>query len=206
MLETILNSIIISIYTSYFYTLCTIVDYYRNKEDYMNHKEWNKTLSKIIPNVFIYFPCSLFILFIICPPSANRYTDYWYIELRNIFINLIFGEVYFYSIHRLFHHRLFYKYHKDHHYFKNTLGIHALYAHPVDAIVVNFGSFYILHLWFCFSIFQILFLASLVVTNTVLGSHTSGKKDFHQIHHLVWNKNYGFSVILDKVMGTMYIE
>lgn len=199
-----IDAIFISIYTSYWYTLCSIIDYYRNKEDYNKHSDWNNTLSKVIPNVYFYFPLSLFLLFLYAPTSG--YINLWYIELRNIILNIMVGELYFYTVHRLFHHRLLYRWHKDHHRYKNTIGIHALYAHPVDVIILNFGSFYILHLYLGFSLFQVIFVGSITVALSIWSAHTSGKKDFHQYHHILWNKNYGMGLFMDKIMNTAYLE
>jgi methylsterol monooxygenase len=65
-----------------------------------------------------------------------------YYEAFHIFLNVIFGEIWFYTLHRIMHSKHFYKYHKMHHEMKETLGLFALYAHPFDAIIVNLGSIY----------------------------------------------------------------
>lgn len=199
-----MDCIIIPVYTCYWYTVCTIIDYYKNTDDYVQHKHWKKTLSIVIPNVYLYFPVSLFFFFLIAPTTSimNSYG----IEFFHLGTNIVFGEIYFYTIHRLFHHKLLYRYHKDHHTFRNTLGIHALYAHPVDVIVVNFGSFYILHWCLGFSLFQVLFVGSLTVAISILNAHTSAKIDFHQIHHHRWSHNYGMGLFMDKLLNTELIQ
>lgn len=47
-------------------------------------------------------------------------------------------DTYFYWTHRLLHHSLIYQYiHKQHHKFKVPVGISALYAHPIEDLLVN---------------------------------------------------------------------
>lgn len=47
-------------------------------------------------------------------------------------------DTYFYWAHRALHHRAIYAYvHKQHHEFKEPTGVAALYAHPVEDLLVN---------------------------------------------------------------------
>ena len=47
-------------------------------------------------------------------------------------------DTYFYWAHRALHHRFVYAYvHKQHHEFKEPTGVAALYAHPVEDLLVN---------------------------------------------------------------------
>ena len=49
-----------------------------------------------------------------------------------IILFMTVADTIFYWTHRLLHHRALYKHiHKQHHQFKNTIGIAAEYAHPV---------------------------------------------------------------------------
>lgn len=53
-------------------------------------------------------------------------------------------DTWFYWAHRLFHTKWLYKrFHKQHHRFTTPVGIAAVYAHPVEDIVVNIGSTFV---------------------------------------------------------------
>lgn len=50
----------------------------------------------------------------------------------------LFTDATFYWLHRLSHHRSVYKYvHKQHHEFKQPVGLASTYAHPVEEVFVN---------------------------------------------------------------------
>eukprot|EP00730_Choanoeca_flexa_P020094 TRINITY_DN981_c0_g1_i1.p1 TRINITY_DN981_c0_g1~~TRINITY_DN981_c0_g1_i1.p1 ORF type:complete len:270 (+),score=30.95 TRINITY_DN981_c0_g1_i1:85-894(+) len=56
--------------------------------------------------------------------------------LADMVIFLVLEDTLFYWIHRGLHHRSIYKYiHKQHHQFRNCIGIAAIYAHPVESVV-----------------------------------------------------------------------
>ena len=51
---------------------------------------------------------------------------------------MIIDDTLFYWIHRLFHIPFFYKlFHKKHHEYNNTVGIAAIYAHPIEYLFGN---------------------------------------------------------------------
>jgi sterol desaturase/sphingolipid hydroxylase (fatty acid hydroxylase superfamily) len=49
-------------------------------------------------------------------------------------------DAYYYVLHRIFHLRAFYKYHKLHHRYTINVSIAAEYTHPVDFLVVSLVS------------------------------------------------------------------
>jgi hypothetical protein len=86
------------------------------------------------------------------------------------------------------------------------VGVLALYAHPVDAIIVNLGSMMALHLWLRFSFFQIFLVGTIATTNTILTSHTATKGGHHLLHHRLQTCNYGVGLFMDRLFGTERLE
>jgi sterol desaturase/sphingolipid hydroxylase (fatty acid hydroxylase superfamily) len=63
--------------------------------------------------------------------------DAWTI-LKQFALFIVINDTIFYWSHRLLHHPAIYKYvHKKHHEFKVTIGIAAMYAHPLEVILSN---------------------------------------------------------------------
>jgi fatty acid hydroxylase domain-containing protein 2 len=63
------------------------------------------------------------------------------VAISKIFMSLVFYEITFYINHTLLHHKLIYKHiHKIHHEWISSVSIIALYAHPVEHLVINLGS------------------------------------------------------------------
>lgn len=194
------HNIIIPFYASWLYVISSYHDFTKNKDAYKNVDFINK-VDNIFINVFIYLPLSLYITLTIQPIECNFHSIYY--ESFHIFLNIIFGEIWFYTLHRIMHLKYCYKYHKMHHEMKETLGLFALYAHPFDAIVVNMGSIYVLHLLLQFSAFQVYLVGTYATINTVINSHSSiARKQSHQIHHLKFNVNYGLDLFMDKIFHT----
>lgn len=194
------HNIIIPFYASWLYVMSSYYDFSKNKDAYKNVDFSNK-VDNIFINVFIYLPLSLYITLTIQPIEYNFHSMYY--EAFHIFLNIVFGEIWFYTLHRIMHSKHFYKYHKTHHEMKETLGLFALYAHPFDAIVVNLGSIYVLHLLLQFSAFQVYLVGTYATINTVINSHSSiANKQSHQIHHLKFNVNYGLDLFMDKIFHT----
>ncbi len=195
------HNIIIPFYASWLYVMSSYYDFSKNKDAYKNVDFSSNKVDNIFTNVFIYLPLSLYITLTIQPIEYNFYSMYF--EVFHIFLNIVFGEIWFYTLHRIMHSKRFYKYHKMHHEMKETLGLFALYAHPFDAIVVNMGSIYVLHLLLQFSAFQVYLVGTYATINTVINSHSSiAHKQSHQIHHLKFNVNYGLDLFMDKIFHT----
>ena len=190
-----MHNIIIPFYAAWLYMVSSYYDYSKNKHEIKNiEKGYN--VDVLFTNVFIYLPLSLFLTLTIQPIEQNYYS--FARETFHIFLNIAFGEIWFYTLHRLMHTKYLYKYHKMHHEVKETIGIRALYAHPFDAIIVNMGSIYVLHLLLQFSAFQVYLVGTCATINTIINSHSSKRQNlFHQIHHLKFNVNFGLDIFMD---------
>lgn len=187
-------------YIVWLYTTCSYYDFTKNKELYVKTVDLNK-VKTIFYNVYLWLPVSMGTLLTLKPVTIE--CNSICLEILHLFLNILFGEIWFYSLHRMLHLKLFYKFHKKHHEITNTVGLLALYAHPFDAIVVNLGSIYALHIIFGFSALQIFIVGSYATITTVLQSHSSTASNAsHQLHHLRFNVNYGLNLFMDKLFKT----
>ena len=99
------------------------------------------------------------------------------------FLNIVFGELWFYVLHRINHTRTLYQYiHKIHHKDPNPIGILAFYSHPLECLFVNVFSSYIIHYFYTVSLFQYIFFITFVNINTIFYSHSSNS--FENSTHL----------------------
>lgn len=192
-----MHNIIIPFYSSWLYVISSYYDFKCNEELY-NQNMLNK-IDNLFWNIFIFLPLSLFL--VLSTQPLEIFINEIYIELLHITLNIIFGEIWFYCFHRLLHNKYLYKFHKKHHELVKPIGIYALYAHPVDAIIVNMGSIYLLHYIFRFSIFQVYLVGSIATMNTIINSHSGRKYEFHQKHHEKFNCNFGLNLFMDRIFS-----
>jgi sterol desaturase/sphingolipid hydroxylase (fatty acid hydroxylase superfamily) len=192
-------------------TICFIQDNYYNYEYIQNtifKSEiiiiYKKTLPLVCFNCFVSVPISLIIsqnLFFILSPF--NYYQVYHIPLFFILIDFTF-----FMFHKLFHTSKYlnlYKYHKIHHQIKRPVSITSLYLHPVDLFFGNIlplflpvfilrSSMPLLYFWTAFTIFE-----------TTYFSHSGIKNrgENHDLHHLLFNVNYGSALyISDRLAGT----
>lgn len=128
--------------------------------------------------------------------------------LLRIGFAVFFGDLSFYWFHRLLHHPLFYQFHKKHHDYIIPHAMMGVYAHPIE-MIFNFFSIIIgLTLTNYYSI-TMLCIESAAVAVSILISHRSAVDIYgftamtHNKHHCLLNCNYGFSLVIDWVFGTL---
>jgi len=127
-------------------------------------------------------------------------------------LGLCWNEVNFYYSHRALHHpRIYSKIHKKHHEYTAPFGLMALYSHPVEHLISN--------LWAFLGIVPILrfhsYFAYCWVAAAIMGTQThhcgyrfpwiaefDHQPDFHDLHHQLFNCNYGNTTWLDTLHGT----
>jgi len=172
-----------------------------NKELYIKYNNLIPKLDATFINVFFWLPFSL--CFITTVQPVHVFYNSIGTETLHVCINLICGDMWFYTIHRICHHPLLYFLHKKHHEAVETIGILSLYAHPFDAIVINLGSMMALHLVLQFSFLQIVLIGSAATISTIVNSHTGRTVMGHQLHHQYKNCNYGTGLFMDKLIGTI---
>lgn len=187
-------------YSTWLYCLVSYVDSLRNPWEYSTVLS-RKHVDVLVLNVFFWVPVYLLVLFLYVPPLGV-----WRglgVEIFSLCMEAVFAEVWFYSLHRLCHHRLFYWLHRVHHELRKPLGIHALYASPFDAVVVNLGSAGVSHV-LCggHSHFHAWLVGTYAIVNTILQAHSYNVASAHQWHHLTLTKNYGLDMFMDRLFGT----
>lgn len=123
----------------------------------------------------------------------------------DLVLSYLLSDIFFYISHRSFHSKLLYKYHKKHHELIAPVGMGALYMSGVELygnlIPVILGPILlsatalVVHIW--------IFIA---VTNTIIISHTNYKNwsEFHDLHHVHRNCNYGIGGLMDYIFVTSY--
>jgi sterol desaturase/sphingolipid hydroxylase (fatty acid hydroxylase superfamily) len=191
---------IVPFYSSWLYIIASYYDYTKNKELYAAKLKIHH-IENLFLNVFIFQPLSLWYILYLVPPIDNYHSILS--ESLYILSQIVFGEVWFYTIHYIIHSKHLYKYHKIHHENSEVIGIFALYAHPLDAIITNFGSIFLLHYFIRFSVFHIYLIGTIATINTIVSSHTGTRDGFHQNHHRMFNCNYGMNYFMDRLFGTI---
>ena len=150
-------------------------------------------------------------------PLSILFFNNYPIENNNICVSLLcipfiisVSDIYFYSIHRLLHTPLLWKYHRTHHH--NTSQVSkSLDADIIEHIIANLGSFIVgfLVLQYYSIIINIYIYYIWIVVSTVstCSSHSVkrifGDRGVHQIHHKSLKYNYGTGFyIMDRLTGT----
>ena len=120
-----------------------------------------------------------------------------------ILLNIIFGDIWFYILHRICHKPFLYIYiHKIHHQDDDPIGILSFHSHPIEVIFINLGSIYIIHYYFHMSLLQHFLVFSYIIINSILYSHSKQYGDVkHRIHHKLLKYNFGL-LLMDKLCGT----
>lgn len=125
-------------------------------------------------------------------------------NLYRIPFMLLINEVLFYTIHRIFHTRFFYHIHKKHHLWTQPVALSATYADPREHALVNILPVVLsaklagvnlttMRYWHIFALVN-----TLVIAHGGLGMSAG----MHELHHELFNCNYGTIGLLDYLYGT----
>lgn len=112
-------------------------------------------------------------------------------------------DILFYTFHRLLHSRPFYRFHKLHHSWTAPIPFEAMYAHPLDHLLVNVVPVFTAPMisglpWSHMTLWGVMAAISGAVSH-------SGIKVFaqtHDLHHEKQRVNYGVLGLCDRVFGT----
>ena len=91
-----IHNIIIPFYSSWLYVCASYYDYSQNKELYGRLVRLEH-LQTLFWNVFVFQPFSLYFILAIQPPTVV--IDTFWNEILYVLYNIIFGEIWFYTIH-----------------------------------------------------------------------------------------------------------
>lgn len=126
--------------------------------------------------------------------------------IQQTIITQLTGEILYYVVHRMLHHRMIYKYiHKMHHDYKISIGIVSLYAHPLEIIIGNILA--LIGPIFFFNCDLFVFYISVVLgfIDSIFDHCGYDIKDrFHDLHHEKTIYNYGSLGLLDYIFNTKY--
>jgi len=193
-------AIVAPLYTSWVYVVISYIDYIRNRKAYITSELLPAAFDQLIQNVFVWIPLSLYLLLVAYP--SNISIRQWHVEIWMLVIEFIFGEIWFYSLHRLCHYKQFYFLHKKHHEIREPVGMLAFYASPFEVTVMNAGNFIFTHIIFNHSQFHIIAIITIGLLNTILYSHSPTIKGPHTTHHRLHKFNFGHSLFMDRLLGT----
>lgn len=196
--------------------ICFIIDInktnYHNKLQIKNRDEIIQLYKKVFLTVFM--NVSLFsipYIYINClllnwnnrELNWNYYGIYIVIEIIIIFF---FTDFLFYSLHRLFHTKKLYKFHKKHHEINKPIGISALYMNPIDMYFANMIPVTLPFILLSSPIQICYFWTIVSIIETISVSHNGYKNwsDNHDYHHKLFNVNYGTTPIWDILGGSYF--
>jgi len=207
------------------------IDRYKNNDNPWPWKEdpvaWRALVKKtlvvmfintnIIP-VIIYVTMDKFGLVMAHTMSVENLPDPFTLA-QTMFFFMLVEDFFFYLTHRMLHHpRIYPHIHKMHHTHNTTVGIAAMYSHPIEFIISNMfptsmGPLILgpnVHILSIFAWYIIRFGESLDGHSGYDFSWSpyrlipfSGSAQYHDFHHSVNIGNYGsFFCIWDTVFGT----
>ena len=164
---------------------------YKVQKKNINWNKYKKTFYFVLKQqIIVNYPFS----YILNKNIIIKNDDYiFYNEFFKIFLCYIFSDILFYTSHKIFHFKFFYKHiHKQHHEWIMPSAISATYAHPIEHLISNIGAVYIplvitnAHLYTYF-LYQTLGIFNSVISH----SNYNFLSDSHNIHHKKFNYNFG---------------
>jgi methylsterol monooxygenase/4-alpha-methyl-delta7-sterol-4alpha-methyl oxidase len=127
-------------------------------------------------------------------------------KLYRFIFSVIITEAIFFTMHKIFHTRKLYKYHKVHHEFIEPCALSSMYCHPLEAIFCNQLATVAGPMLTCMSFEENIIWSILIAINTLKahsGLRISGfNSRYHDIHHSKQHKNYGFLYLPDIFYGS----
>ena len=158
-------------------------------------KQYTEILPTVLFNSFVLVPlCSIPFSYIL-PQEFN--ISYF---LLTFMLSYIMSDIFFYIAHRIMHIPLLYKWsHKQHHKYKLTVGIEALYLHWFDLYFGNILPFYLPLLILKWDLISSCIWTIIIVSRSVY-VHGTTKND-HLTHHKLFVYNYSNSYT-DILMNT----
>ena len=192
-------------FTSYilFSFICFNIDYFftnvrldkPDKNTIIKH--YNKMLPNVSQNLIL---GSLFFYISEKIYNPEKYNNNYFII--NFILWLCLTDILFYISHYAFHSKKLYFLHSKHHDFHYTYALGAIYAHPLDFLIVNLLPTTIPIFVFSIPINHINIIILFSVFTTTIISHGGYIEDQnHLTHHLKRTSNYGL-LFSDIIFGT----
>lgn len=179
------------------------------------HVEKKDVVIKIIKNMIA---SVLMIKYINYIPTIYEFSNTWGGLFYKLLLGLLVMEVWFYYAHRLLHHPLFYRFHKDHHIYIQSDTNASLYCSIVEMVLSNQLSVAVPFRLFAYNTIEMSLVSAFVALNVIKGHATFQNQHFfpewipvlwyqnwdHDNHHRLMNCNFGLLSLLDRIHGTRY--
>jgi len=151
-------------------------------------------------NLLVYGPVCAFPLLWTLGPT-KLWSGSHLISALNILNALLWSDILFYLVHRLFHTRHLYKFHSMHHQWNNVEPFAAFDASIIEHCAANILPFVLSALACNLGQLEFIYFVSLVTSSSVL-AHWS-QSGPHALHHRDTSVNFGAGFfLLDKLCGT----
>lgn len=148
------------------------------------------------------------IVLLIRTPTSGEFTDTILMGVVKVLIAAAWVECYGYAVHRVFHSRWFYPIHKWHHAWINPNPWSALYSHPIENVLFNYGMIGP-PVYFTSMAYVTTFLWLMLVMNNTLMAHSGRLNDSrgvyysrHNTHHKNPSVMFGNGMGADELFGT----
>lgn len=151
--------------------------------------------------------------------DAAKLVYYVLVPIIQFYVALFIADTWFYWMHRFFHtNRILYKhFHSIHHRLYVVYAFGAVYAHPIEGLVVDFTAFTLGITIAQLSLRQVILFNILTVWKA-MSDHcgyvlpwdpfvylTCNTSKYHDVHHQIWGLKNNFAVFFgfwDRLMGT----
>lgn len=191
-----------------------LIDYFKKFVAYKCQQDKSNliipTYKKIIPTVLYNTLLSTIPTIIIIGYYDTNYINKF--NLNEIFFHLplgfILSDVFFWIFHRTLHIPFLYKkFHKKHHEIISPIGLSAVYTTTFDFYFGNIAPVYLPMFLLKVNPFTMKLWMIITTFNTVFFAHSGFNiSNFHDNHHLLFNKNYGANLIMDRLMNTYHSD
>lgn len=138
------------------------------------------------------------LLSMVCRLNVPSNTPPLPVSIVVLAVHAVASMVWFTAWHRVFHTRMFYPLHKVHHRYKRLAPRAALYAHPIEAVIVNAGSVCVptavLAGWMCVRARDVVMVVAIFQAVTAHTNTRLVNNDYHQRHHKYVSTHFGLAM------------
>lgn len=182
---------------------------------FKNYKIQQKPSKKIIGYYKKCLPTVLYNMLIMLFPATTFlaiFTNFYSQEFNiiKLIFDFIIGmgivDILFYFFHRIFHTKMFYSYHKQHHELTAPVCIGAAYASVSEFYLADLLPIYAPMILLSSDNLTVCIWIALTTFSTVGMAHSGFKRisQYHDRHHTTQGKNYGLNLFMDRLFKTKY--
>lgn len=197
LLITYAEHMLIYWYYSYLYLIINkrFIHEKKAKQAAIHSLQTQLTILPIMGYIFYLVYSTFDKLYILGPPVFSMHEVYQWILM------FCWEEMLFYHFHKLLHTPRLYHFHKKHHEWISPIPWVALYASPVENVLVNFLPVLSAPLIVGLNVYHLYIWIAVATLSSVM-SHTVWFRTPHNLHHKYFYGNYGALYLLDRIRGT----